>query len=212
MARRSINKQGEHIVVTGIGRTGTTFLVRYFTLLGFDTGFSQDEAMSFNDPISAAGLEHTNLRAAGLPYVVKSPWYADQMAEVLTGGQIKISVALIPMRDLTAAAESRRRVYREAMKAGLDPLHYPGTLWKTSNPGEQEVHLALQFYRLIEPLVAARVPIVFLHYPGFVLSHDDLFEHLQPILADHGITQQESLDAHRRIANPRLVHDFGAAQ
>lgn len=49
----------DHILIGGTGRAGTTLLVQYFTALGFDTGFTLDQAMQRVDSISRAGLEHS---------------------------------------------------------------------------------------------------------------------------------------------------------
>ena len=48
-----------HILIGGTGRAGTTLLVQWFTVMGFDTGFSVEEALDRVDPISNAGLEHS---------------------------------------------------------------------------------------------------------------------------------------------------------
>lgn len=50
----------EHIIISGTGRAGTTFLVQYLTAVGLNTGFSIEEAVNNADHISHAGLE-TNL-------------------------------------------------------------------------------------------------------------------------------------------------------
>jgi hypothetical protein len=38
------------ILISGTGRSGTTLLVQYFTALGFDTGFTLEQALSRVDP------------------------------------------------------------------------------------------------------------------------------------------------------------------
>jgi hypothetical protein len=195
-----------HIIISGTGRAGTTFLVQYFTAVGMDTGFTLEQALSNIDPISFAGLER-RFKGEQLPHVLKSPGLADQIDEVLRGG-IEIEAAIIPIRDLFAAAESRRRVYRDVSATGRNPLRYPGTIWKTEKPAEQESYLAVQLHKLIEPLVKYGVPIHFLHYPEFVCSHDALYSGLEPILKRHCISFGLSERAYRRVADPSLVHHF----
>ena len=46
-----------HLVITGIGRCGTTFLVELLTYLGLDTGFDPASVRSGIDHVARAGLE-----------------------------------------------------------------------------------------------------------------------------------------------------------
>lgn len=207
LPRRARRAADGHVIISGTGRAGTTFLVQYFTALGLDTGYTMDEVFEKPDPVSNAGLERS-LGCADLPYIVKSPWFADQIANFLQSGRLQIAEAIIPMRDLYAAAESRRRVYQEVAALGKDPLKYPGTIWKTENPEEQELYLAMQFYKLIGPLVAHGIPIRFLHFPEFVHDHEALFAGLEPLLDQHGVSWRSSLSAYERVVNVALIHRF----
>ena len=89
------------------------------------------------DAISNAGLERPLLNETN-PYVIKSPWFADLLLEALENQCIEIYAALIPIRDLFEAAESRRRVHFEAAARGLHPETQPGGLWYTADPAAQE--------------------------------------------------------------------------
>jgi hypothetical protein len=100
-----------HLIISGTGRAGTTFLVQLLTELGLDTGFTGSCAEI--DPIAHAGLEH-DLRAVDAPYVVKSPWLCDQLDELLARGDIRVDHAIIPVRDLSSAAKSRSEVHKRA--------------------------------------------------------------------------------------------------
>jgi hypothetical protein len=75
-----------HVVITGTGRAGTTFLVQLLTCLGLDTGFDINTmevlptartahigSMGLS-PIARAGLE-MDIRHAQAPYIVKSPFF-----------------------------------------------------------------------------------------------------------------------------------------
>ena len=180
-------------------------LVQWFTALGFDTGYSLQQARSNVDGISWAGLEH-NLFEDDLPHVVKSPWFSEQIGGALAEKSLEVEAAIIPVRDLHVAAESRRRVFFEARDRGLDPWQHPGSLWKVEKPEDQEQALALEFYNLLFPLIVHRIPLYFLHFPRFIVDGGYLFESLQPVLSRHGITRSLATTAHRTVARPDRVH------
>jgi len=198
-----------HILITGTGRAGTTLLVQYFTALSFDTGFDLDEARTKVDPISKAGLEH-QLSRVRLPYVSKSPQYANRLGEVLDNGELAVRACVIPVRQLEDAAASRRRVSAAAASAGKDPQRQRGGLsfHAKRDPGRQEEVLAISFHRLITALVRHDVPIHFLDFPRFAADHDHLFGALQPLLEEHGVTVAESRLAHSSVVDPGLINRF----
>jgi hypothetical protein len=185
-----------HILISGTGRAGTTLLVKYFTLLGFDTGFSADDIAR-----TSVGLERVATEEP-LPYVIKSPLYTETIGTCLTRGSLRIKCCVIPVRRLFDAAESRRRIHRESLGTGL------GTIWMTDDPNEQEAVLTRQFYKLVEALVCHGVPMHFLYFPAFAESAEDLYDGLKPILEEHGISRESSDSAHRALVDLRLVHRF----
>jgi hypothetical protein len=205
--RSRTSAENGRIIIAGTGRAGTTFLVQLFTALGFNTGFSLQEAIETVDEISHAGLERP-LLSDDNPYVIKSPWFADGLSEVLQKQSIKIYMALIPIRGLFEAAESRRRVHFEAAVKGIDPAIQPGGLWYTTDPEAQESILATQFYRTIYPLVKFDVEMVFLEFPRLVSDENYLFRKLLPLLEDHGVTYSEFTTGHARVARPEIIHTF----
>jgi hypothetical protein len=206
-----------HILVGGTGRAGTTLLVQWFTAMGFDTGFSLEEALSRTDPISHGGLEHSLGRTLGagkpLPYVAKSPWFGKKLGDYLDAGDLRVKAAIVPIRDLHDAAESRRQVSERASEAGADPLKHPGGILGAGRAGrsaarKQEQQLARRFYELIATLVAHDVPTYFLRFPEFARGRQDLYDALGPLLAAHGVTRDEAATALGRVLRPELIHDF----
>jgi hypothetical protein len=208
-----------HILIGGTGRAGTTLLVQWFTALGFDTGFDLDDAVARVDPISHGGLEHSLGRSLGsgerLPYVAKSPWYGNRLGEFLARGELRVRAVVIPMRDLFAAAESRRNVSQRAEEAGRDPLKHPGGAIGVGQAGraalaKQEQRLARQFYELVHTLVEHEVPFYFLRFPDFAQGRQDLYAALRPLLVEHGVTEAECRAALEQVLRPELIHDFPA--
>lgn len=206
-----------HILIGGTGRAGTTLLVQWFTVLGFDTGFTLEEALTRTDPISNAGLEHSLSRTlevgAPLPYVAKSPWFGAKLGGYLDSGQLRVRAAIVPLRSLADAAESRRQVSLRAEEAGGDPGKHPGGILGAGRDGgrtarKQEQQLARRFYALIHTLVSHEVPVYFLRFPEFARGQQDLDGALEPLLRGHGVGREEARQALARVVRPELIHDF----
>ena len=149
-------------IISEIGRAGTTLLVRILGKAGLDTGFDP-AALSVVDSVARAGLE-LDLRDKPSAYIVKSPWIATYIDQVLSRDDIAIDHAIICIRGLYEAAESRRRVQMISQTAAA----VPGGLWETSSPEKQEGVLAELFYRLIFHLTEYDIPLTFLHFPGLL--------------------------------------------
>lgn len=169
------------------------------TNLGLDTGFDRDTARAIVETEGRAGLE-LDVRKKRCPYVVKSPHFCDYAPEVLQNQEISIDRVLIPIRDLEAAAESRRYVTRlNSTKGGL---------WHTDSlePGAQERALLSQMYKLVLALSDRHIPVTFIRYPRLIKDPSYLFKKLAPILQD--ITLDTFLEAFNATVRPELVHQF----
>jgi hypothetical protein len=191
-----------HIIISGTGRAGTTFLIQLLTCLGFDTGFADIEAAI--DPNCNAGME-LDLRQPGAPYIVKSPWLCDYLDALLEQTDIVIDHAVIPVRDLFAAAESRRNVVQRS-NTDQRPSRIPGGLWHTDRAEEQEAILAVQFHKIIYTLVKREVPVTFLYFPRLVQDAEYLYEKLGFLL--NQIPFNRFLSEFNATARPELVHTF----
>jgi len=204
--RRSAAKG--HLLISGTGRAGTTALVQYFTVLGFDTGYTVEQTRRRIDPISNAGLEHS-LSDENLPYVSKSPHYTQSLGGLLDRGEIAVKGLIIPVRDLFEAAESRRAASRKAEEAGIDPRRQAGGLFRAKkNPARQEERLAVQLYKLVHAAARHEVPIYLLPFPDFVVDEAVLYRVLAPLLEQHGVSREEHQQAHSEAMRPNLVTTY----
>jgi hypothetical protein len=190
-----------HLIITGTGRAGTTLLVQLMTTLGMNTGFEDTSSGVFAH--CQAGMER-DLRDPDCPYVVKDPRLCYRLDAILRDGIAAIDHAIVPVRDLYSAAESRRAVSAKAGVRGADAV--AGGLWLTSAPDEQEAVLAAQFYRLMDTLTRYDVPTTLLQFPRFVSDPDYLFRKLSPVLPDIGAVRFRT--AFNQVVRPDLVHDF----
>lgn len=206
-----------HVVISGTGRCGTTFLVELLTRLGLDTGFSEDDLRRGKSEVAHAGLEW-DIREPGVPYVIKNPWFCNYAAEVMARPDIVIDHLFIPMRDVYAAAESRRRVQREhlaglSLKRRLRELLRPGVFagglvgTRSTGAGDQEQVLMRQFYDLCHAAAEADVPVTLISFPRLVHDAGYLHAKLRPVLG--GLSAETFGQVFAMTAQPGLVHQFG---
>lgn len=190
-----------HLIISGTGRSGTTFLVQLLTRIGLETGFS--DLTTHIHANCDAGMER-DLRDPSCPYVVKNPMLCDTLDATLEDPTIHIDHALIPIRDLFAAAESRRDVSRRS-DAHFGPVA-PGGLWHTSDPASQEAVLAGQLYKLLHGLTRHEIPFTLLDFPRIVHDPAYVYAKIGSLLGER--TYTDFLDAFGAVSRPELVHDF----
>lgn len=185
-----------HVIISGTGRAGTTFLVQLLTALKLDTGFSDTTSGVF--PGCNAGMEF-GLSSPESPYYAKSPWFCDYLDDLIRSGKVVIDHAIVPMRDLFAAAESRREIWRTN---GPDA---PGGLWHTDDPALQDSILAIQFHKLLHVITEHQIPLTLLAFPRLVRDADYLYSKLGPLLP---VDRQAFHEAFHAVSKPELVHNF----
>lgn len=211
-----------HVVISGTGRAGTTVLVQLLTKLGLDTGFDADRLSEEDYHATArAGLE-TDIRRETNHYVVKSPQFCDYAGEVFEDPTIIVDHVFIPMRDLDAAAESRRRVHKETI--GQLSLWkrirrlLPGHKKKTAGglrtrlvQSREDVKVGLQdsLYKLILACSAQELPVTLLHYPTHTQDSRYTYNKLKPILKEIDYPTFEK--AFQEVVNPNLVSSYTAS-
>ncbi len=196
----------EHIIITGTGRAGTSFLIQLLSYLQFDTGFQYDDLPL--DEVARAGLE-TKLSPTA-PHIIKTPWYCDHMDEALADTSVSIAHVIIPVRLFEAAAESRIRVQRE--RTGRDDKAegsavVPGGLWRTQRSSEQTTVCRQKFTGLMEVLLRHDVPFTCLWYPRLARDPAYLHRKLAGVLPLPSIETFEA--AFSRVVRPEWVSRFG---
>jgi len=197
------SKARRHLIISGTGRAGTTFLVQLLTKLNFDTGFSQQTGTVHAN--CNAGME-LDIRQANAPYIVKNPWLCEHLAKLLDSHQVVVDHAIVPIRDLFSAAESRRDVTRRTDPSLYPDRKVPGGLWRTVDPIAQEEVLTSSFYKLVFTLTKFDIPTTFLYFPRLILEPVYLYAKLPFLFAT--IHYSLYLEAYYEIARPELIHDF----
>lgn len=198
-----------HVIISGTGRAGTTFLVQILTQLGASTGFQ-----SINEQIYEnchAGMEQ-DLRNPNCPYVVKSPYICDYLEDFLAENDVVIDHAFIPVRDLYSAAESRRLVQAKSGTFSQKPV--PGGLFHTLNPQNQETVLTLKLYKLINAITLHDIPLTLLHFPRIIQDPEYLYQKIHWLMPKKigwylpGFKYSFFLKAFHQVSRAELVHDF----
>jgi hypothetical protein len=199
-----------HILITGTGRAGTTLLVQILTALGFDTGFTIEQALSGVDPLARAGLE-PNIKKDRLAHVIKVPGKVEKLERLFASPETEIELAIVPVRDLFAAAESRRNVYRLAESSGKNPFKHPGSVVETKELDQQEDKLARQFYKCARFLVATETPIFFLDFPRFAADPSYLYRALKPLWKNYNCEESRLQEVMKLVCRPNLINEFSEA-
>src|SRR3989454_12074723 len=204
------------MVISGTGRTGTSFLVRYLAGLGLDTELPRTGGVNWDDQANA-GLESMPIitPADKLPYVVKTPWMSEFIDQILAQPDLALDVVIIPVRDLVEAASSRVILEMRAIHASSPWMtafdrtyeswgHTPGGLVYSLNPMDQARLLAVWFHNLVQRLIEADIPIVLLAFPRLVTDADYLFDKLRPFLPAQA-TGEAARAVHRTLADAEKV-------
>ncbi len=189
-------------------------MVQLLTNLKLDTGYNAETMRAGIEENARAGLEN-DVRKECAPYIVKSTFFCDYVGEIVKRTDIRLEHVFVPMRDLHAAAESRRFVTRKAaarmplwkrLKWSLKPPKLAGGLMHSRAASKQEMILMAQLYNLILALSEAQIPVTLLQYPKLVSDSAYLYEKLKPILGT--ISYPEFASTFSQTVRPELVHDF----
>jgi hypothetical protein len=160
------------VVITGTGRSGTSFLVQLLTQLRQDTGFRH--AHEKWDEATKRGLEWDvwDYPWNRLPRFIKDPRLSTRLKELLGKGFL-IEHVLVPVRSLEEAAESRLR--RKVQWGDPD--------FKDADAvGGLKNLLAQVLGQLTADLITLDIPHTFLKYPLLAQDGDYLWEKISFLL------------------------------
>jgi hypothetical protein len=179
------------ILITGTGRSGTSFLMHLFTELGLSTGYSKDEANNSINRLKdlRAGIEHIKGDDRwDSADIVKNPQYA--IVEKFKLIQDEISHVIIPIRNLTETAKSRE-------KCNTNHGRYGGFWLGAETVEEQETANAKLIYNLIEYLTKIGMTFTTIGFPAMVHHTGYAFDSLNMI----DVSYTEFSKAHKKIAD-----------
>jgi hypothetical protein len=192
------------IIITGAGRSGTSFLILLLTRLGFDTGYK-----AYQEPygksiragceweIEAAYGEAPEIIKAAIekaPEVLKSPEWGLVMKEFCRRGLMEVDHCFIPVRDLDVAAKSR-------IDAGL--------FWQVCETDDYNylvmdqasVH-ALALGRAVEACLMCEIPYTIMLFPRLVRDMEYCWEKMSEGLR---MDRKEFERLYGELANPGQI-------
>ena len=155
------------VLITGTGRSGTTFLIRLMTKLGLDTGFSGMNYAKHIDENCGSGMELPFTAPHGY---LKNPTFMLDMEDILS--RETIAAVVIPVRNYTQSALSRAH----------HGMGKNGGLWGATDAGSQETFYHKIVAEYIVSMVKHDIPTVFIDFDRMVVDPEYLFKKLQYVL------------------------------
>lgn len=205
-----------HLVISGAGRAGTSFLMALLGRLGLDTGFSADQVTRALAGPARAGLER-DLRGPHLPRVVKNPNLCDYIDDVLARRDLRIEHLIVPLREPDEAAQSRARAqqaglaalsWRKRLSAVLKGKAIDGGFWPGAAHLPQAQVVVDRVHRLLLAVAAHDIPVTLLAYPRLTRDPAYLYAKLSPLLP--GVDWATFQAAFAAVVRPDWVHTSAA--
>ena len=164
------------ILISGTGRCGTTFLIKLFTFLDFDTGYTK---INYKNSIKGNCKSGMEKKYNDKNYILKSPSFIDNIKNIIEDKNIEIEYFILPIRDYEKSADSRVKHGKSA-----------GGLW-----GAKDKKGQLDFYyKIISKYMLYytqyNIPTIFLDFEKMVNDKEYLFNKLQPVLVKKSITKE----------------------
>lgn len=163
----------EKILITGTGRCGTTFLIKLFSFLEFNTGFNINNYKTFISHNCNAGMEKNYNENY---YIIKNPHFMINIQDILEDTSIKIKTIIVPIRDFKLSAISR-------VNNGI----HDGGLWNAVDEESQ-----IQYYKdimtnYIYNVTKYDINTIFLDFDKMVSDKKYLFNKIKSILDEKNI-------------------------
>jgi len=163
----------DKIYITGTGRCGTTFLIKLFTFLKFDTGYTKENYERHVNTNCNSGMER---RYNDNFHVLKNPTFINQIENIIAEKTINIEAFIIPIREYNASAQSRVNHGRRC-----------GGLWNASDKKSQTEFYHSIMAKYLYHMVKHEIKTIFLDFDAMVNDKQYLFDKLTPVLSKRNI-------------------------
>ena len=164
----------EKILITGTGRCGTTFLIKLFSFLDFNTGYDRNNYKLSIFSNCNSGMERSYKDNYN---IIKNPEFIADIENILKDTSITIKNIIIPIRDLELSAKSRVNYGKYAT----------GGLWNADDELSQ-----IDFYKNILTnyiIISTKYEIntIFIDFDKMINDKIYLFNKLKNILDEKNI-------------------------
>lgn len=170
----------EKILISGTGRCGTTFLIKLFSFIGMDTGYTLDnyrEHMMWN---CNSGMEQP---IYSQNYILKSPLFLTDIPTVVRS--VKIKYMILPIREYASSARSRASHGRSA-----------GGLMCANDLDSQLLFYYKMMAEYLFYMTKYDIPTIFLDFDRMVNDQSYLYTKLKVILDEAGLDKDAFVRAY----------------
>jgi len=166
----------EKILITGTGRCGTTFLIKLFSFLDFNTGYDRNNYNQYISSNCNSGMERIYNEKF---YILKNPNFMRNINFIVKDSSIIIKYVIVPIREFKTSAISR-------VKHG----NLAGGLWYAKDELSQ-----IQFYKdilsnYIYVMTKYNINTIFIDFDKMISDKKYLFDKLKIILDEKNINYE----------------------
>ena len=163
----------DKILITGTGRCGTTFLIKLFSFLNFDTGYNNINYKNYISKNCNSGMEKVYNENF---YVLKNPNFIKNIQYILKDKTVNIKKVIIPIRDYESSANSR-----------VQNKQLPGGLWCATDKQSQILFYKQIMSDYIYFMTKYNIDTIFIDFDKMINDKEYLFNKLKIILDEKNI-------------------------
>lgn len=163
----------DKILITGTGRCGTTFLIKLFSFLEYDTGFNKNTYLKAISTNCNSGMEYSY---TAKHYILKNPSFLINIEGIIKDKTVNIKHVIIPIRDFNESAKSRASFGKQN-----------GGLWNATNEETQKAFYMKIISNYIFMMTKYDINTIFINFDKMVNDKEYLFNKLKIILDEKNI-------------------------
>jgi len=158
----------EKYLISGTGRCGTTFLIKLFSFLDYDTGFNMEDYNNYIFKNCNSGMERDYNEKY---YILKNPNFIANIDKIINDHSIKIKSIIFPIRNLKESAQSREKNNFKA-----------GGLWNAASIHEQLNYYNSIISNYIVIMTKYEIDTIFIDFDKMITDKKYLYNKLKNIL------------------------------
>ena len=207
------------IIITGTGRCGTTFLVRLFTFMGFNTGFSTNPEHPNNlKNLGNPGLENWSPCGASHGGILMSPAHAIKspyLCEIkylvpLLAENIELEMLVVPIRNSLEVAKSRnaRAGDRGGFRWALPLIHYGQEDLDGDRISIEAAHCDAAMAEFKINVSLKEWPCIYLDFEKMTTDEDYLYDSLKVLIEKYDISKSKFNESYANATNLWVKGEF----